>query len=95
MATKKTTAPKGQPKACPAIPENPPIQIPFSIFSKHFDGLMTAQRLALAIHRMRPLEPGITSTEEFLSWEIFSAVHAAVDELGHLAGFSVEEREPE
>ena len=34
-------------------------------------------------------------TEELIAWEIFEPICSAVDELGHLAGFSVEERTPE
>jgi hypothetical protein len=95
MATKKTTAPKAQATACPVTAEHPPVQIPFDIFSKHFDGLMTAQRLALALHRMSATEGCISSPEALIAWEIFEPICSAVDELGHLAGFSVEERTPE
>jgi len=94
MTTKKTTAPKAMPKACPPT-ERPPVQIPRDIFSRHFDGLMTAQRLALAIHRMSASGSCINTPEALIAWEIFSAVHYAVDELGHAAGYSIDEREPE
>lgn len=80
-----------KPKAC----INPPVQVPSVEFGRIFDRLMTAQRLALAAHRIAPKEFGITPPEGLLAWEIFLAVSTAVDELGQHAGYGIDEREPE
>ena|ERR1035438_10015268 len=97
MATQKTTAPEGQPQACPVILEFPPVSIPRAKFGSIFGQVMTGTRLALALHRIEQVrkESGISTPSELIAWEAFQALADAVDELGHAAGYEPAERMPE
>lgn len=67
------------------------VQIPKIEFNRQIDRLMTAQRLALALHRIGAKGDPAT----LLAWDIFLAVHDATDTLGIAAGIDSDELEPE
>jgi hypothetical protein len=87
MGTKKTT--NGKPKASPAAQkmlaaaQAETVQIPKIEFNRQIDRLMTAQRLALALHRIGAKGDPATLLAD------------ATDTLGIAAGIDSDELEPE
>lgn len=80
-----------------ATPAKRSVQIPTTDFGPIFDRVMTGARLTLVLHRIEQAKKqnGISTPSELIAWEAFLALSSAVDELGHAAGYSPAEREPE
>lgn len=58
---------------------------------------MEGQRLILALHRIEQEKrsEGLATPGELIAWQVFLALNSACDELGHHAGYSIDERNPE